>query len=362
MNNSWKGSMTNKHLNSCLFLFLIIGLTSCVKDIILDAKEEPLLAVSCILSDEPIQKLKLAYTKGASQKEASKVTEATATLIDLTDGKEVGHFSKVDDKEWQLEYSAIPTHHYRLEVVVRGHESVWAEQTMPEAPAVESVIFDPLQSGYVPLPFFEGQSFRGLLYRAFFPYATIVHMEKYNEEKDEYEPVKKLCTDYPNVNSENYTGELRPWMEFEGYPGYHLQSSHWDWYLSQYPLHDSFLFLLASDSSSLNYFAIDCTSLYGRISSFSLDADPPQGIVYFTALSDDYYHYLTDAYQQYIGQVNDDLAVIYLRDNLFSNIHGGLGIFGAVSSFSCKWAPAVILIKSDEPDPDEESGDRPGTL
>ena len=36
-----------------------------------------------------------------------------------------------DDGTWTLGYAAVPEHSYRLEVDVPGHETVWAEQTMP---------------------------------------------------------------------------------------------------------------------------------------------------------------------------------------------------------------------------------------
>ncbi|MBO6068225.1 MAG: DUF4249 family protein, partial [Bacteroidales bacterium] len=104
----------------CIFLALVTALTSCVKDVILDAKEEPLLAVYCVLKNEPVQELKLSYTKSVTMAEAPSVTEATAILTDLTEVREAGRFVRVADSLWRLDYSAIPTHSYRLEITVPG--------------------------------------------------------------------------------------------------------------------------------------------------------------------------------------------------------------------------------------------------
>ena len=61
---------------------IAISLTvvSCVKDVILDAGDEPQVVVDCILTDEPVQTLYLVYTKGASREKAPDLLEATAVL------------------------------------------------------------------------------------------------------------------------------------------------------------------------------------------------------------------------------------------------------------------------------------------
>ena len=51
--------------------------TSCVRDVAMDAKEDPEVAVACVLTDEPIQTLRLSYTMGASLAEAPDLPEAT---------------------------------------------------------------------------------------------------------------------------------------------------------------------------------------------------------------------------------------------------------------------------------------------
>ena len=115
-----------------LSLLLPLLLTSCVKDVIMDAKEKPAVAVACILSDDPVQELHIVYTKGASLKEAPIVMEAEALLKDLTTG-ETRYFERNEDGIWRMEYAAEPLHKYKLEVNVPGYDTLWAEDAMPDS-------------------------------------------------------------------------------------------------------------------------------------------------------------------------------------------------------------------------------------
>ena len=54
----------------------------------------------------------------------------------------MGSFERQDDGTWALDYAAVPEHSYRLEVDVPGHETVWAEQTMPTACLVISTFMN----------------------------------------------------------------------------------------------------------------------------------------------------------------------------------------------------------------------------
>ena len=116
-----------------LILFVIGSCcyVSCVRDVILDAGENPQVVVECIMSNDTIQKLYLNFTKGSSRQEAEPLTEAIATLIDLTDEKSIGEFKKSTGNLWTLDYSPVSDHHYRIEVQVPGYDMIWAEETMP---------------------------------------------------------------------------------------------------------------------------------------------------------------------------------------------------------------------------------------
>ena len=121
---------------SCLILILLCTMTSCVRDVILDAEEKPTVVVECVLANSDTQELHLNFTKGASKAEAEPLTEAVATLIDLTAGKTVGDFEKASGDLWTLDYQPVSNHHYRLEVQVPGYDLIYAEDTLPQLPEI----------------------------------------------------------------------------------------------------------------------------------------------------------------------------------------------------------------------------------
>ena len=139
--------MDRTKITTAILFILMLTLSSCIRDVIMDAKEKPQVVVVCVLSDDPVQTLQLSFTKGASLAEAPALTEAVAMLYDGT--KAVGEFKRGSDGIWRLEYAAIPGHTYRLEVQVPGYDLIYAEQMMPtEYPYVEVHYFCNL-SGYV---------------------------------------------------------------------------------------------------------------------------------------------------------------------------------------------------------------------
>lgn len=320
----------------CLFLLLTTALTSCVKDVILDAKEDPFLAVYCVLKNDSVQVLKLSYAKSATMTEAPRVTEATAVLTDLTEGREAGRFVQVADSLWQLEYSAIPTHKYRLEITVPGQEPVWAEQTMPAVPPVETErkVYHVVISIH-DLILEKDVTYEGFSYRFTSPCTTWIYAESFNKEKsvgswepweEVWVPVRELCTDYPYVDDFNLTGKV--WERYKDdtidpYAQYIAD-------LSGYNMHRDVLRIPKDEEQTQCYFCIDGN--INNVGSAGEKAFISYSYVYFSALSDDYDLYLRDAYQQYYAEQSDDLSSIYLRDNMYGNIHGGIGIFGSATT------------------------------
>ena len=90
----------------------------------MDAKEKPQVSVVCVLTDDPVQELRLSFTKGAAVTEAPPLTEAEAVLTDMSDGREAGRFRRDNDGVWRLDFAAIPRHEYMLEVWVPGYEKI----------------------------------------------------------------------------------------------------------------------------------------------------------------------------------------------------------------------------------------------
>ena len=348
-----------KQLFYIILLFLAVGLSSCVKEVILDAKEDPVLAVYCVLTQDSVQTLKLSWTKGASQTEAPRVTEASAVLTDLTENSEAGRFTRTSESDWQLEYAAIPGHNYRLEVTIPGHETVWAEQAMPgglhwgfeaagflggySSEDVGSWLNLDIKRLTSYVSWVDGITFgevtvEGLFYHIVFSCPVWAYAEKYDAELGKFVPVKNLCTDYPYVDNFNLTGKVRSGAgvpEVVNSPDLWI-GSYIDFYTIGYSMHRDFLRFPKREDwarqlenpKSVPHFAID-----GDFTDVSSSSSNWWELnrVFFDAMSEDYDRYLCEAYQQYYAEQSSDISTIYLRDNLFTNIHGGLGIFGCVT-------------------------------
>ena len=74
------------------------------------------------------------------------------------------------------------------------------------------------------------------------------------------------------------------------------------------------------------------------------DVNENNGYILFTTLAADYEKYMMEAanYQQIME--SSDISTIYLRDNLFTNISGGVGIFGARISRKYPWTSSYTYV------------------
>ena len=312
--------------------------TSCVKDVVLDAKEEPQVVVECILTDEPVQTLHLVYTKGASRSEAPELPEAEAVLTDLTEGREAGRFKRTPDGSWTLAYTALAEHRYRLDVSVPGHGPIWAEQTMPEAPGI--VVgwhrWDPEPDRNDNTV---GYSFRLLSARnPIWFYGVNYPTLESPGEKTEF-----LCTNSLAVD---------PFNETEGWRFIEESSGNYLWgdkkssgfrttqypVLQEAPLHKRYLrFPAMEDAPDTTFFVSG--SFQGYISNtrdFLHAKMRPAELRYFSA-SEDYDRFLKDSYHLLDLKLSKDLADIFVRDNVHSNVHGAIGLFGAKMERLLEW-------------------------
>lgn len=312
-------------------VFMYLALTGCVRDVVLDAGERPKVVVECVLTDSSPQELRLSFTKGASLAEVSELTEATARLIDLTNNYPVGEFRRRDDGIWALDYAAVPRHIYRLEVDVPCYDLVWAEQTMPERIVVETkeeYLFPPLWTSSIAI----GRSV--LAYRVLNADTPVwIHgVIDYGSDKDA-RYVERLCTDYHDVDIFNLTGDsYTPNIR-------HRDGSALAIYGSLYGklLHRRFLRIPNVSSDQCFFVSGDFPGVYdledfsdGIKRSFSF-------FLSFSSFSPDYDRYLKQAFVTVNAGITTDLSSIFVRNNFYSNIHGGIGILGTCSSCVQEW-------------------------
>lgn len=323
-----------------ILLFLAVMVSSCVRDVVLDAKEEPRVVVECVLSDAPVQELRLGFTKGASESEARPLTDAVATLTDLTSDTNVGCFERNDEGIWTLDYSAVPKHTYRLEVQVPGYALICAEDTMPEMPEVYGCTWYPELSssifpgGIIKTP----DKYKDKLWGTFFSIETLpeyllIYALDYNPETGRHEIAEEICTDLESVDRYNVTGKLYEPYAKDGNDDFQLYPM-----LAGASIHKRFLRITRTSGLSDKYCQIggNFSGDYHRASS--REPSPTEGYLVFASVSEQYDRYLSESifYQQL--QESTDITTIYLRDNIFTNIDGGVGIFGTRIEQKHIWA------------------------
>ena len=333
-----------------VFVTMAISLTvaGCIQDVILDARDEPEVVVDCILTDEPVQILYLVYTKGASRETAPELPEAKAVLTDLTEGREVGRFQRTADGSWELAYAAIPTHSYRLEVSVPDHEPIWAEQTMPDAPGIK-VGWHSWNPGDWSIP------------RAQWPPKDIDNNVGYTFQLNRpHDPVWFYGVNYPAMDSAGEQAEflstdsnlVDPFNEDAGWAfveegnGTYLWGSEKSsafrttWYpaLRDMPRHKRYLRFPVMEYTPDTPFYVS-GSFRGYISDYKdfIHADVRPAELHYFSASSDYDLFLKDCYHLIDLKTSTDMADIFVRDNVYSNIHGAIGLFGAKVEKKLEW-------------------------
>jgi hypothetical protein len=342
---------------------LMLALSSCVRDVIMDAEERPTVVVECILTNSDTQELHLNFTKGASKTVAEPLTEAASTLIDLTSGMTVGEFDKASGDLWTLDYSPVSNHRYRLEVQVPGYDLIYAEDTMPDSLYVYSYtwsenLLDNLWGP--PAPSFSDNSFCGGTLFSFgsLPKYTLIYGMNYNPQTGKHEIADEIFTNLPvvdnfNITSEVYVPEIVKWEEDLYVSCDAVKALYAD--LKGAPKHKQYLLLNKEELSDYLFQFVDQEK--DKYSSYSVIYDfmvfgsftgdwywrrssqqqdfgnplPTEGYLVFESLSDNYLAYIRDAIHIMQLKESTDMSTIYLRDNLYTNVVGGLGIFAASS-------------------------------
>ena len=341
-----------------MLLTAVSCLTSCVRDVVLDAGEDPQVVVECVLKNSDVQELRLNYTKGASKMESEPLTDAVATLTDLTLKMEVGQFKRKEGDLWTLYYSPIPYHDYRLEVQVPGHELIYAEETMPgqlyfrwgwagsdnpgglhaDSHQQNKGNFEKIKNKY-PDNSNQLAFIRGSLYMLEkVPHPFLIYGMNYNPLTKQYEMVEELCTDHPAVLSCTLNGGTYvPPSIKEELPRVQLHP-----YLEGAALHNRYLIFPKGSDQIEEYFVI--SGSFTGVWFNPYNVSPIRGYLVFASLSDNYMQYLNQAVQIKAMKESSDMSVIYLRDNVFSNINGGLGLFGAFYENQVEWIKTYLNI------------------
>lgn len=333
---------------------LSISVSSCLEDINLDTGER-ILNVYCVLRNGPEQELELSYIApvgGTSRPVGEEVT------VSLYDGDTpVGQFTRTSETKWNLDFSPLGGHTYRLEVRVLGEDILTAETKYPSAGSLQRVLVQEVEKVKdFPTMLGEGPVFTGYGFELDSPEDQVLWCY--------FEPVKPfivpdlpafadyITTDHPGVDGRGETiypfdGDSPIIQEYfeEGHlynPTGSVLSQ--DYLGGPVFLHEKVLrivhpagFNRPLDDGKLNVYQsnpdsppfhvspeVGTTGMFGigGVNSFALYAD-----LVICSVSAEYDVYLSDFY--YGRQESGDFTALVYKRNHFSNVRNGTGIFGA---------------------------------
>ena len=353
-----------------VFIAYLLLCSSCVREIVMDAGEKPMVVVECVISNTAPQTLHLRYTKGASKKDYEFVTEADAVLHDLTDGTQAGRFVKAEDGVWTLDYEAVDEHEYRLEINVPGYETITAEQKMPVRPNVCARRFCHSGGGILHVKHTHGEWEKACFYDVNNNDSTSlwIYAMNYNKETGRRELAEYICgsgvfsditeTDRvysPKEDTIYMTDPLAPHIPpVRCKAGLYLG-------LTGVKMHKKYLHPLSKRhgiyviSGTFNGFYPVEFHEEDSVHSYTAEKERPlndgvltnpaddQSYLVFASLSDEYDKYQTESLRFMELQESSKLSDIYLRDNVYTNIHNALGIFGAKAETKMVWSDSPTI-------------------
>lgn len=343
--------MYKNRLNNIIAGLLgMLAVSSCVRDTSMDSGEAPVVVVECVLTESSPQTLRLTLGKAPSASVAPTLQNAEARLYDQTDGIEAGFFERGEDNEWTLDYAAVPEHSYRLEVRVPGYELIWAEQTMPHR--LKLVCYRTPISDLSSNDGDKGSMFS----TSELPDYTWVYAMNYDRDKGTHYIAEQICTNYRFVDNFNINGAV--YLPPAG-PDYY--DSIFDRYfptrlypsLENFAMHNRYLRLLKVEGEMepeyMTFrigggFEGDYYTFIGPTVQYPEEPAEDEGYLLFMAVTDEYDQYLRDAIRFQQLDESTDLSTTLIRDNPYSNIIGGVGIFGAVIEQKVPWSREYTVI------------------
>lgn len=333
--------------NPKLLLLAMPFLMSCERAMVLDAEEKPQVVVDYVMTSDPAQTIRLSFSKGASKEMVEPVTEATVLLFDESGNKQAGAFQKAEDGVWTLDYEPESLHVYSITVDVPGYQTITARQQMPQRLDVRAF------GKCVECEHHHKAGKGPVEYDVMTPTTEEmwIYAMNYDESSGKMTVADLICSDLENVRSERsgivYDGGLYP--ELHGQELFRKVLK----FNPRKQLHSN---------RRVGVFGFVCTISGNFNGNFPNQMDPSchnncngrmvnngqllspgekDGYIVFALPSKEYCDYLDDVDKFVEIQQSTDMSIVYLRDNIYTNISGGIGFFGAVSLRRMVWSSDV---------------------
>lgn len=377
-------------LQLCLLVFFMI---SCVKEVDLINDDPPTVVVECCLTNTRAEQvLYLSYTKQKNQTDFKDISTALVSLTDKTKGEVVGNFEYQGGDTWFLDYTPEAGHEYRLDIKTRSDESVWAECKMPtnfiKAHLIQNVGFvERLFHGH--LSNFAGFCVHFVPDKSQNPpdlperylgtngYCYSIEEQETGEDVfftlDVFQGIPNrnykvipmdLVTDLPflignNVMNVNYgegvdfpivksldPGDEHTYLDYAAFPseeGDHFTAYYYPTLIGAKVCKDSISFRNN----------VKLQDKYFLISAYLKDVLPPyvqpdRCRLTCTYRSKDMYSYFKDVENLTSIPDKKDFTHVFVRDNILTNVKGGIGFFGAEYKEALPWALLLSPMEKSE--------------
>lgn len=333
-----------KQVLTPLVIAVLLSFSACSRPADFGTKEQS-VAVNCVLSyPSSTQTLTLSYTIPNGKGNAVAIDEAEVSLYDQTTGALAGIFMPMGAGLWQASISVTPGHQYRLDIDVKNEKYISAVTVVPES---KEMAF--LPNGVVTwTPYIESSTIHKALCSTKYDLSAFdnpVWLYIWN-----YDPVTNMHVVADRIASSGHVDEFNKsggavildaeWKKrvFEWGGAYHSE------YLRFEPRKNSSVFI-AGDVSAPFFTALDESSsslptvddpviLYATPAVMPMDQ---VGFVVLISVSEDYDKYLKDVITRKMKEDSGDIAILYDREQVYTNINGGVGVFGAKLTYYLSW-------------------------
>lgn len=373
------------------YIGLLVLCFACVEDIDIDTGEEMPIVVDCVLRNSHVQTLRLYRLRHLYKNEYKDIEGAGVELFkEEIEGKtstfvKVAEFLQKDGPDWEAQYQPEYGAKYKLRVIVNGKELAHAFTTFPEdlKLVMHMSPFDSLGVGYRAItgevsepryvlwwgdwPYIESETPFKVYERSIKPCKIWIYPHtdttivikpdnKYSIQQAENvrfsgstKPYAKyVVTDHPGADNFNVVGGSMSDIDFFNVPvnsylynvhtlNLHPNISQWCPLVKpELPLHDRFVRIDHPKGFDNGFYGDRLEHGYQYSSgSFFIFGDYDNymaGLLPFTLevrfLSDEYDTFMRELYLKKSSR-DDFILSTYERKNIYTNIIGGLGVFGA---------------------------------
>lgn len=320
-----------------LYLSLLLCSRSCVEPFYPNTEEEVPIVVSFLIryspeNPEQTQSLDLFYARAKGEKPSRPIEDASITLY----GGNSYRFVHKEGSRWESEVPVIihEQQTFVLEIEVPGHPKISARTSIPYG-------FRLLDGTYLPGQVVIDENTLGSDGKKVVrPHKLWIfaHKDDTHNESYPYLVTSNSYVDDFNVTSLRYSDIEYPFQDNEDNLFWQIKRSRQK-NLPDAPLHeggfvridlpeyyDNCLEIEARHElfldSSMEFF-VECLPLNPQEES-----NLEESHLCIMGVSDEYDRFLREAFTHW-GKINHDLASVYNYDNIYTNINGGVGVFGA---------------------------------